>query len=195
MTRSEEKKLLRSEIRAAEKQLSPAYRCASSASINACLLSLPEYRAAETVFAFVGTAHEIDTAQLLQDALRSGKRLCVPLCTGPGIMELRCLSSLEDLTPGAYGIPEPKASCPAVDDDEVDFAVIPCLSCDRKGRRLGKGGGFYDRFLSAYRSTAVLVCQERLMREEIPTESHDCVIPLVVTEKGLYEDGTPARPD
>ena len=145
----------------------------------------------QTVFAFVGTAREIDTTEFLTATLRQGKRLCVPLCTGPGIMELRKITGFDDLTPGAYGILEPKADCPVVPLDEIDFAVIPCVSCDREGHRLGQGGGFYDRFLSAYRGPAFLVCRERLLRSEIPMEPHDAIIHWVVTEKTLYEDGIP----
>ena len=74
---------------------------------------------------------------------------------------------------------------------EIDFAVIPCVSCDREGHRLGQGGGFYDRFLAAYRGPAYLICRERLLRSEIPMEPHDAIIHWVVTEKTLYEDGIP----
>lgn len=187
------KKALRSEVRAAERALSPRYRASSNAGINARLLALPEFAIAQTVFAFVGTAREIDTRSFLAETLCRGKRLCVPLCTGPGIMELRRIASFDDLAPGAYGIPEPKADCPAVPLDEIDFAVIPCVSCDREGHRLGQGGGFYDRFLAAYRGPAYLVCRERLLRSEIPMEPHDAIIHWVVTEKALYEDGIPEQ--
>ena len=61
------------------------------------------------------------------------------------------------------------------------------------GQRLGQGGGYYDRFLSNYRGGTVLLCREKLIREEIPLEPHDYPIPWVLTEVGLYEDGTPAR--
>lgn len=193
MTGKEEKQRLRQAVRAAARELSEGYKARSSAAICGHLSAMPEYLAADTVFCFVGTAHEIDTAPFLQDALRSGKRLCVPLCVDTGLMELRRITGLDQLRAGAYGIPEPSPDAPPVPMDEVDFAVIPCLTCDHAGRRLGQGGGYYDRFLSKYRSAAVLVCRELLIREEIPTEPHDCFIPWVLTERGLYEDGIPAR--
>lgn len=194
MTRAEEKQALRRRVRALEKELPPRYKAQSSAAIAATVLALPDYQDADTVFCFVGTAREIDTQPILTDALARGKRLCLPLCTAElGIMELRVVSSLDELVPGTYGILEPPASCPILTPDEVEFAALPCLSCDRSGRRLGQGGGYYDRFLSAYRGSAVLLCRERLLREEIPVEPHDIPIPWVVTENGLYEDGVPAR--
>lgn len=193
MTRKEEKAKLRATIRALEKTLSEKYKAAASAAICRHLMALPEYRDAETVFCFVGTASEIDTAPLLRAALADGKRVCVPLCVDRGIMDLREIRALEDLVSGRYGLLEPPADAPAVSPDDVDLAVIPCLTCDHAGRRLGKGGGYYDRFLSVYRAAAVLICREKLIREEIPVESHDMPVPWVITEKGLYEDGIPAQ--
>lgn len=193
MTRAEEKQQLRKTIRALERELPTAYKAESSAAIARHLLAMPEYQEAGTVFCFVGTAREIDTTAILQDALDAGKRLCVPLCVGDGIMELRQITAFGQLLPGAYGILEPAGDCPRVEPDVVDFAVLPCLSCSHSGHRLGQGGGFYDRFLARYRGGAVLVCRERLIREDIPVEPHDCPVPWVLTERGLWEDGTPAR--
>ena len=89
MTKTEEKRRLRRTMQALEGNLSSRYKEASSRAITDHLLAMPEYQESGTVFCFVGTEREIDTRPILEDALASGKRLCVPLCTGPGIMELR----------------------------------------------------------------------------------------------------------
>ncbi len=193
MTRQEEKQRLRNTVRSLEERLSPRYLEDSGRAIAARLLAMPEYRSAGTVFCFAGAGREVDTRPILEDALNTGKVLCAPLCTGPGQMELRRVAALDRLTPGAYGIPEPPADSALLLPDEVDFAVLPCVTCDRAGRRLGRGGGYYDRFLAHYRGGAVLLCRERLLREEIPVEPHDYPVPWVLTERGLYEDGVPAR--
>ncbi len=193
MTRKEEKQQLRNIVRRLARELSDRYWKSSSAGIAAHLLAMPEYQAADTVFCFVGIAREVDTRPILEDALASGKRLCVPLCAEPGHMELREVSDLCKLAPGSFGLLEPPADSPSVAADDVDFAVIPCLTCNHLGQRLGKGGGYYDRFLSHYRGGTVMLCPEKLIRDEIPVEPHDYPIPWVLTEKGLYEDGIPAR--
>lgn len=193
MTRMEEKQQLRRTMQALESGLSARYKEESSRAIAAHLLAMPEYQEAGTVFCFVGTSREINTRPILEDILAAGKRLCVPLCVGKGIMELRQVTDLRHLIPGAYGILEPPANAPLVAVDEVDFAVLPCLTCNHLGQRLGRGGGYYDRFLAHYRGGAVLLCREKLIREEIPLEPHDYPVPWVLTERGLYEDGTPAR--
>ena len=194
MTIQEEKKRLRRVMRDLESTLSNRYKESSSQAIARHLLAMPEYQTAETIFCFVGTSREIDTYPILADALESGKTLCVPLCTDQfGIMELRQITSLSQLVSGAYGIAEPPADAPLIHLDQVDFAILPCDTCSHEGARLGKGGGYYDRFLSTYRGGTVLLCREKLIRAEIPTEPHDMPIPWVLTETGLYEDGTPAR--
>ena len=193
MTKTEEKQQLRRTMRALESGLSARYKAESSRAIAAHLLAMPEYQEAGTVFCFVGTDREIDTRPILEDVLAAGKRLCVPQCVGKGIMELRQVTDLRQLIPGAYGILEPSADAPLVSLDEVDFAILPCLTCNHLGQRLGRGGGYSDRFLSDYRGGTVLLCREKLIREEIPLEPHDYPVPWVLTERGLYEDGTPAR--
>ena len=193
MTRTEEKQQLRRTMRALESGLSARYKAESSRAIAARLMAMPEYQEADTVFCFVGTDREIDTYPILEDVLAAGKRLCVPRCVGKGIMELRQVTDLWQLIPGAFGILEPSADAPLIAVDEVDFAVLPCVTCNYLGQRLGQGGGYYDRFLSHYRGGTVLLCREKLIREEIPLEPHDYPVPWVLTERGLYEDGPPAR--
>ena len=115
MTRKEEKQQLRRTIRAMERELSPKYKEESSRAICQHLIAMPAYQSAETVFCFVGMSREIDTTLILEDALNTGKKLCVPLCVGDGIMELRHITALDQLIPGAYGILEPGPDTPLVE--------------------------------------------------------------------------------
>jgi 5-formyltetrahydrofolate cyclo-ligase len=193
MRKQDEKRTLRSIMRRLEDNLSPRYMHTADEAIVRHLIALPEYREARTVFCFVGVKREINTIPLLQDTLAAGKTLCVPLCIENGIMEARQISDLSQLQTGKYGLLEPAADAPPIAVDDIDFAVIPCTTCNHAGQRLGKGGGYYDRFLSHYRGGTVMLCREKLIREEIPVEPHDYPIPWVMTERGLYEDGIPAR--
>lgn len=189
---NEEKQALRIQMRQLLKSLPTSYRTSADQAISDHLLELSDYLIAETVFCFVPTGLEIDIRPLLLDALARGKRLCVPRCTEvSGVMELRAISSLEALIPGKYGILEPDTDSPIVLSDQVDFAVLPCVTCSRDGLRLGHGGGYYDRFLSTYRSGAVLVCRERQIQTDIPVGPTDIPVHWVVTEAGHYKDGIP----
>ena len=172
MTIDEEKQQLRATIRRLSAQLPFRYREAAYRAIARYLLALPEYRSAEAVFCFVSAGREIDTRPILDQTLADGKMLCVPLCVADGIMELRAIRNLEELFPGAYGILEPPAASPALSPDQIDLAVIPCVTCSREGRRLGRGGGYYDRFLAHYRGAAVLLCRERLLAAGFTDEEY-----------------------
>ena len=88
-----------------------------------------------------------------------------------------------------YGILEPKADCALVTPADIDFAVVPCLSFDRRGRRLGQGGGYYDRLLPQLACPTCLICRERLMSEAVPPRSMTAAA-LYVTERGVMEPET-----
>ncbi|MBQ9618748.1 MAG: 5-formyltetrahydrofolate cyclo-ligase [Oscillibacter sp.] len=189
MTAADEKRALRRRLRVLEQSLSADYREISGRVIVSALLSMEAYRAAECLCCFVGAGPEIDTRPLLRAALAARKRVCVPLCTGKGVMEMRQVSSLDELSPGTLGIPEPSANAPLVSPAEIDFLVVPCLSSDRAGNRLGRGGGYYDRFLCDFRGVSVLVCREAMLQDSIPMEAHDVSLSLVLSERGFYRDG------
>lgn len=189
MSVSEEKKVLRAQIKRRTAELTPDYFEQSNHHVVQNILRHPFYSAAKMIFCFVGTAEEIDTAPLIRQALADGKRVAVPLCIAKGVMEAREIKSLAELKAGAYGILEPAADSPTVPPDQMEFGVLPCVSCDRLGNRLGHGGGYYDRFLQQAGFPCVLLCRERLLCEHIPTEPHDIRILHVITEAGCYTDG------
>ncbi len=184
-TIQQQKAALRRALAAVERSMTERERALSDAAIVRRVLEAEAYRRARTVFAFVGRGREIDTRLLLERTLSDGKRLCVPLCTGPGVMECREVLDLSVLRPGAYGIPEPPPDAPVVPPEDIDLAIIPCAGAAADGRRLGRGGGYYDRFLSQFSGEALLLCRETLLRPDIPQEPHDIRIPAVMTEKGV----------
>ena len=182
MTKQELRKLIAGRV----KNLSPVYCREADEAICRCLLQSQLYQKARTVLCYVGTNAEINTMPLLHAALRDGKILALPLCSQEkGIMEARQIMGLGDLVSGRYGILAPKLQCPLVEPGDIDLAVVPCATGNAKGRRLGYGGGYYDRYLPRTRCPAVLLCRTHIMREDIPMEDHDVVMDYLITEKGI----------
>lgn len=182
MTLQQQKQALRKQIRNQMKQIPDAYFHLAGQAMCRRVLESQDYRQAKTIFCFVSHGKEPNTYPLLGQALADGKKLCIPLCKAPGEMDAKVIRSLTELQPGAYGIPEPPGNAETILPSEIDLAVIPCLTAAKNGKRLGKGGGYYDRFLAEYTGKAVLLCPERLLLCDIPTEPHDVQLPKVITE-------------
>lgn len=182
------KKDLRKKMLSKALSLLESYKSDADREITQLLLGLPEYKDASTVFCFVGVAHEINTRSFLKQVLADGKRLAVPLCIGKAVMEARRIFSLDELKRGYYGLYEPDNSSEIIPMDEVEFAVIPCLTADHKGNRLGHGGGFYDTLFNEYNNVpAAIICRER-MCGEVPTEVFDHRFSITVTEDGVFRN-------
>jgi len=186
---SDKKKDLRREIMSISKSMDEETRAGSDRAIFENIVDMPEYKKAGTVFTYVSVDSEIDTRALLERILSDGKCLCVPRIYGKK-MEIKEVSDIYALTPGTFNIPEPPEDAVSVEPDEIDLSVIPCAACNKKGERLGRGGGYYDRFLKDYKGVAAVVCRESLMRDKLPLEEHDVPVAIVVTDKTVYRSGT-----
>ncbi len=182
----EAKRRAREALRQREAALDPAYVAQASKAIFERLIAMPAFKCARTVFCFVSMLGEVDTRPILRHALAKGKRVCVPLCLSRGCMEAREISDIDELSPGRYGILEPSAKACRIDASAIDLAIVPALSCTPGGERLGRGAGFYDRFLAGYERCTVAICLEQMMSERVPVEAHDRAVAYVLTEKRIY---------
>lgn len=159
------------------------------------LTALPMWQRAPAVFCFVSMKTEPDTAPILRAALAGGKSLYVPQMLAQGQMALVRLERLSDLSPNRCGILEPGASAetvsPAGFQRQGGLAVLPCLAAGRDGSRLGRGGGYYDRFLAVFTGPSVLLCPDALLRPTLPTGPLDARPGHILTESNLLSFKNP----
>ena len=205
-----EKEKIRKEIKEKLKATSEDYRKEASAKIALNALSIPEMKeqkrtgflglkkTEKTVLAYCSVGNEPSTLALIDSLLKSGRKVCLPLCTDLDeeghrtgafdAMEARVITSFDDLTAGAYGIPEPKADTEIVPPEEIDIVILPCVGCDRQCRRIGHGAGYYDKYLTTVRKDCftMALCYEEALADELPMEEHDVPVDAVVTEKTVY---------
>jgi 5-formyltetrahydrofolate cyclo-ligase len=201
----EKKKLLRKEILQKAEKIEPEETEASNKKIFRQLLNLEEYKKAKTIFTYISINKEPDTTEIIKSALADKKTICAPtihpnlsssgLTRGsltqhkasaepPNLRQMKPkkINSLEDLTEGDYNIPEPNQTCKEVPKSEIDLAIIPCVTADKEGYRLGYGGGFYDKYLADADFVKVLIIRKKQMIENVPREPHDVKVDIIVTE-------------
>ena len=163
-------------------------RSARSHLIVRTLESLPELADARVVMAFASLPDEADLYDLWRRLVQDGKTLVFPVLVGDvGRMDAHTVKDISaDLKPGRFGLPEPHNGAP-VDPRTIDFIFIPAVAYDGSGHRLGRGGGYYDRFLAgrapaAFRCGVAFECQ---VLEHVPVKEHDCAVDALVTENLL----------
>lgn len=181
-----DKATLRHQIKKKRPLLSPAYYDKANKIISNRILNLDIFQSAQTILAFSAMTYEFDSSILQQKAYQQGKKWLLPRVQGKSL-------SLHAVTPGqtlelsSFGIQEPPLSVPTTSLQDVDLIILPCLSCNHFGERLGYGGGYYDHLLMHYTGATLLPYFEKLMVEVIPTDRYDRKADLVVTEKGLFQ--------
>ena len=182
-----EKSDIRREVRQRIKALSPEERLAEARSIFGRVEALDSFQCAECVAAFVAMPDEVPTKEVLGRWLDMGKRVVVPRVEGD-IMRFYDYSP-ERIVVGAYGIEEPVGD-KEVAPSEIDLIIVPARAFTLAGARLGRGGDFYDKYMSldgfrAYKVGVAFRCQ---IFEELPIDDHDILVDRVVIcrEKAAY---------
>jgi 5-formyltetrahydrofolate cyclo-ligase len=185
------KKGLRAEISAIIDGLSEPYIKDSDFRISQLLLDLDEFSDAETVFVYVSVGREVSTQKIIESAFADGKRVCAPvLREGIGIMDAVEIKPDSILAPNKHGISEPSADGAVISPENIDLIIIPCLSCDSFGNRLGYGGGYYDRYLKSYIDSYksppfIALCREETFSMHLPSDPYDVPVDMCITECGI----------
>jgi 5-formyltetrahydrofolate cyclo-ligase len=176
------KRDVRRRVLAKRDSLPPAMRESQGHLIVERFLALPEVAAAGIVMAFWSFGSEVPTAPLLEALRERGSRVALPRIV-EGDLDVRLWSPGDATIGTAFGAREP-ADGAAVLPQDIDVVVTPGVAFDRKGRRVGYGGGFYDRFLAATRSDALRVgiaFDVQLLDEDLPGGDFDLGVDIVVT--------------
>lgn len=148
-------------------------------------LALPEVESARTLLVCLSFGWEIDTWQLVDRLLASGKQVFVPRTLRRG-RRLALHAYPCPLIPTGYGLQQPVRQAPALDeaaiDSTLDAALLPGVGFDAQGYRLGHGGGYFDRFLAGRPFPALGVAYDFQVVERLPHEAHDVPLAAVVTD-------------
>ncbi len=180
-----DKTILRKEYTALRDSLDAEYRADCDRAIAQTLLSSQEYLDAREIFIYVSARSEVDTFAIINRAFADGKRVAVPHCRD-GSMNFYYIGSTDELVCSQFGIPtvDVNKAVIAVPCDE-NLCVVPALSFDGEGNRLGYGGGYYDRFLVLNSVKTAGLCREVSIADSLPAEEYDVKIDCIITEKSV----------
>jgi 5-formyltetrahydrofolate cyclo-ligase len=185
MNQKKIKAQLRKEILSQRQNLSPEIWQEKSQQLCQNLVRLPQFQQAKTILAYFSIRQEPDLKSLFTESKKWGFSRCVEKSLiwhywQPG----------NQLKTGLYGIKEPDLTLPLVNPSEVDLILIPAVACDRRGYRLGYGGGYYDRMLSDRQwqdKPTIGIIFDFAFLEEIPVNSWDQKLSGICSEYRLEQ--------
>ena len=155
------------------------------------ILSSAAFRYADIVLLYYPVKAEVDVLPVMEAALRAGKKVAFPRCCAEDhSMIFYYVSSVDDFETGAYGLKEPLETLPffnpQTDGDQNVLCVVPAVVYDRRGYRIGYGGGYYDRFFGQFRPASIGVAYEEFIVKNVPHGRYDISVDVVVSERGIY---------
>lgn len=182
---------VRERVLALRHSMTPAMRAEASHKICQKIKAMPEYQRATCIAAFAPMAEEVDIWPLIEDCIKGGKTVALPRVADKkqGRLAFHRLSELgepsarSELKKGAMGILEPAPTKKLISPQLFDFIFIPAVAMDKHKKRLGYGGGFYDRVLPQCKNVCacapIFHCQ---LTDPLPCEAHDQSVDFVVTD-------------
>ena len=190
------KDILRRQLRAARDAMPAAERCERDVCIAEHVRSLSCWRDAQVLLCYLSMGSEPETRPLIELAWREGKHVLLPrVVPDSPVLAWHYVDDFSHLARSAFGIFEPipgvHPTCPFSTMMELEgaVAIVPGIAFDRRGFRLGYGGGYYDRFLAAFRGTSIGICFSDAVRDDLGSdgclEAWDRAVDILVTEEGV----------
>ena len=155
------------------------------------MLGSATFRYADIILMYYPKPDEIDIRPVAEAALAAGKKIAFPRCNpADHTMVFHYVSSLDELLPGSYNLMEPAESLPAFTPELAEkcnvACIVPAVVFDKKGFRIGYGGGYYDRYLAGFRGTKVGFAYRDFIVNSVPHGRFDLTVDVMITERGLY---------
>ncbi len=175
---------LRSTLLQKRRSITPSQRALYDVAFARHATDLAVARHVSTVAAYIGLPGEPGGRQLVKQ-LEAICEVWLPISLADGTLSWSRFTGWENLSVGAYGILEPRGQ--RLRNPRCDFLFVPTLGITPTGVRLGKGGGYYDRFLSNRTAPCAALAYSWEVCEDIPQEEHDVSVNLIITESSIQE--------
>lgn len=176
------KKQLREIYKNKRRLMLPQEKTALDDAVADRFLNSDMYKQCDELLVYVSLGIEVGTHSIISRALKEKKVFCPKCYSEANVMEFYRINSFDDLSPGAYGILEPSAGEPFYSFSDTSLCIVPALSYDKNGYRLGFGKGYYDRFLSGFNGIKTGLCYENSLCDVLPADDYDVFVDNIVTE-------------
>jgi 5-formyltetrahydrofolate cyclo-ligase len=183
MKPGDSKTSLRQQVRSRLKAMTPEQRAVQSRQAGALLEQQALWKQARTILFYAPLPEEPDVWPLLGASLAVGRTVALPRFDAKTSQYVagRIQDPAKDIQTGRFGIREPTEGCALIPLNRLDFVLVPGVAFDLRGRRLGRGKGFYDQLLALVRGTTCGVAFEEQIVEGIPVEPHDVQLNCILT--------------
>ena len=173
---------LRKQVLQEMKALSQEQKQALDQTLTERLLHHPFYQEAKVIATYLSFPHEFQTQELIEQALKDGKKVLIPKTYPKGRMEF-VVYNPQQLVKTSFGLLEPKGELEVVEASQIDLIHVPGLAFTTEGCRIGYGGGYYDRYLEHFTGhtlSTIYPCQV----QDFITENHDIPVQEVLIDEG-----------
>ncbi len=185
MNLKEQKDALRALYKEKREALPPSLREERDARLCRVIEASASYRYAEVLLAYAPIGAEINVLPLLWRALAGGKRVALPRTLGKGVMTFHYITSERELVPGRFGIREPREDAPLFGGAPSSLVLVPGIVYDLCGRRIGYGGGYYDRFLRTHEVGTLGLVYRDFILPTLPHGRYDRCVSALATDRGI----------
>lgn len=184
-----EKNIFREKSKEYREHLSAGEKMRLDKKISNRFVNLWFFRDCDLLMTYVSNPIEVDTTLIIQQALINGKKVAVPYCiSGTRNIDYYIINSLDDLVSGAFGVMEPVVEkCKKLETFDGALCIVPALSYDISGYRLGFGKGYFDRFLADIDIKKIGICYDSCIFDGLPRGRYDKKVDMIVTESRIID--------
>ena len=172
---------LRKQVLHEMKAISQEKKQAIDQALTERLLQHPFYQEAKIIASYLSFPHEFQTQELIDQALKDGKKVLIPKTYPKGRMDF-VVYDPQQLVKTAFGLLEPQGDLEVVDASQIDLIHVPGLAFTREGYRIGYGGGYYDRYLEQFSGHTLSTVYHHQVQDFIP-ENHDIPVQEVLIDE------------
>lgn len=189
------KQELRKELLHRRRMLDQDFILIQSAKMAEHLFAWPNYQQADRVMLFLSMPDEPSMTKIIEHAWQQGKTVCIPYMREEfGVMDAAIIHTMDDLVRGRLNLLVPNPDhVKLIDPESIDLIVVPAVTYDNAGNRLGMGAGYYDRFIPKARKAVLIgAIWSSQMIDCVPSNQYDKPVHYLLREDGIISCGTGA---